>query len=57
VAVIGWLGRPLALWERALGMIAGFTLIAALPLTDEIGFALVALFAVTLWLRREKAAA
>ncbi|QPZ93060.1 TRAP transporter permease [Thioclava electrotropha] len=57
VAVIGWLGRPLALWERALAMVAGFTLIAALPLTDEIGFALVAGFGATLWLRRTRAAA
>ncbi len=52
VAVIGWLGRPLALWERASGMVAGFTLIAALPLTDEIGFALVLAFGAMLWLRR-----
>ena len=52
VAVIGWLGRPLALWERALGMVAGFTLVAALPLTDEIGFALAALFAGQVWWRR-----
>lgn len=57
VAVIGWLGRPLALWERALAMVAGFTLIAALPLTDEIGFALVAAFGATLWLRRSRATA
>ncbi|OOY04280.1 TRAP transporter permease [Thioclava sp. F28-4] len=57
VAVIGWLGRPLALWERALAMVAGFTLIAALPLTDEIGFALVAAFGATLWLRRARATA
>ncbi|OOY15114.1 TRAP transporter permease [Thioclava sp. DLFJ4-1] len=57
VAVIGWLGRPLALWERALAMVAGFTLIAALPLTDEIGFALVAAFAAALWLGRKRAAA
>ena len=57
VAVIGWLGRPLALWERALAMVAGFTLIAALPLTDEIGFALVVAFGATLWLRRARATA
>ena len=43
-AVIGYLGRPLGWPMRALGMVAAFTLIAALPLTDEIGFALVALF-------------
>jgi hypothetical protein len=37
-------------------MVAGFTLVAALPLTDEIGFALAALFAGQLWLRRRVAA-
>jgi TRAP transporter 4TM/12TM fusion protein len=57
VAVIGWLGRPLALWERALAMVAAFTLIAALPLTDEIGLALALLFAVQLWWRRRRQAA
>ncbi|OWY11861.1 C4-dicarboxylate ABC transporter [Thioclava sp. F34-6] len=57
VAVIGWLGRPLAIWERALAMVAGFTLIAALPLTDEIGFALVAAFGAALWLGRKRAMA
>ena len=57
VAVIGWLGRPLAVWERLLAMAAAFTLIAALPLTDEVGFALSALFAGQLWLRRRQAAA
>ncbi|MCT7376107.1 TRAP transporter permease [Chelativorans salis] len=43
-AVIGYLRRPLAAWERLLGAAAAFTLIAALPITDEIGFALCALF-------------
>ena len=57
VAVIGWLGRPLAAWERALAMAAAFTLVAALPVTDEIGFGLVAVFAVTQWLRRPRRAA
>ncbi|SOC04279.1 TRAP transporter 4TM/12TM fusion protein [Rhodobacter sp. JA431] len=52
VAVIGWLGRPLALWERALAMAAAFTLVAALALTDEIGFALVGAFFGLHWLRR-----
>jgi TRAP transporter 4TM/12TM fusion protein len=57
VAVIGWLGRPLAVWERVLAMLAAFTLIAALPLTDEVGFALSALFVGQLWLRRRQATA
>ncbi|MFZ5751394.1 MAG: TRAP transporter permease [Pseudomonadota bacterium] len=55
-AVIGWLGRPLALWERALAMAAAFALVASLPLTDEIGFALVAAFGALLWLRRPQTA-
>jgi len=57
IAVIGWLGRPLAAWERVLAMAAAFTLVAALPVTDEIGFALVALFAMEQWLRRPRRAA
>ncbi len=57
VAVIGWLGRPLAVWERALAMAAAFTLVAALPLTDELGFALVAGFGAVIWTRRHRAPA
>ena len=52
VAVIGWLGRPLAGWERALAMAAAFAMIVALPITDEVGFALSAAFAFVLWRRR-----
>ena len=44
-AVIGFLGSRLGWPLRALGMIAAFTLVASVPLTDEIGFALAALFA------------
>ncbi|WP_292979015.1 TRAP transporter permease, partial [Paracoccus sp. UBA5162] len=40
VAVIGWLGHRLPVWQRLLAAAAAFTMIAALPLTDEIGFAL-----------------
>jgi TRAP-type uncharacterized transport system fused permease subunit len=57
ITVIGWLGRPLAAWERLLSMAAAFTLVAALPATDEIGFVLVALFAGQIWLRRTRVAA
>lgn len=56
VAVIGWLGRPLALWQRALAMVAAGMLVAALPATDGIGFALVALFAAQHLLQRRIAA-
>ena len=43
-AAIGFLLRRLSLWERAWAMIAAFSLVLALPITDEIGFALSALF-------------
>jgi len=43
-AAIGHFFAPLAAWERALAAAAAFLLVAALPLTDEIGFALAALF-------------
>jgi TRAP-type uncharacterized transport system fused permease subunit len=49
VAVIGWLGVPVGWPMRALAMVAAFTLVAALPLTDEVGFALVAVFGGLWW--------
>ncbi|MFN3642980.1 MAG: TRAP transporter permease [Gemmobacter sp.] len=55
-AVIGWLGRPLAFWQRALGMVAAAALVVALPVSDGIGFALVAVFAAQHWLTRRAAA-
>ena len=48
-AVIGFLGSRLGWPLRALGMVAAFTLVAALPVTDEIGFALAALFGFLAW--------
>lgn len=42
-AAIGYLVAPLRWWERLLAAVAAFTLIAALPATDEIGFGLAAL--------------
>ncbi|WP_265516347.1 TRAP transporter permease [Nitratireductor luteus] len=48
-AVIGYLSRPLAAWERLLATAAAFTLIAALPTTDEIGFGLAAIFFAVLY--------
>jgi TRAP transporter 4TM/12TM fusion protein len=53
-AVIGYLGARLTVIERILAAAAAFTLVAALPLTDEIGFALAALFAILHWLRLRK---
>ena len=43
-AVIGFAGTRLNPMMRLLAMAAAFTLVVALPLTDEIGFALAALF-------------
>ena len=54
-AVIGWVGRPLPSWLRALAMIAAFTLVAAWPITDWIGLALALL--VGLLIRRRPVAA
>jgi TRAP transporter 4TM/12TM fusion protein len=50
-AVIGYLRTPLAAWERLLAAAAAFTLVAALPVTDEIGFALAALVLGLHWWR------
>jgi TRAP transporter 4TM/12TM fusion protein len=43
-AAIGFLLRPLKLWERLIATAAAFSLVLALPLTDELGFALAVLF-------------
>ncbi|BCH24985.1 TRAP transporter permease [Mesorhizobium sp. L-8-3] len=50
-AVIGFVAVRLSVVERVLAAAAAFTLLAALPLTDEIGFALAALFALLIWCR------
>jgi len=55
-AVIGWVGRPLGWPLRILAIVAAFTLVAAVPLTDEIGFALALLFAGGVWLTQRRAA-
>jgi len=44
VAAVGYFLKPLAWWERLWAAIAAGFLVAAVPLTDEIGFALSALF-------------
>ena len=51
VAVVGYLFGRALWWERALAFAAGVSLILALPLTDEIGFALAALFMALHWWR------
>jgi TRAP transporter 4TM/12TM fusion protein len=40
----GYLRRRLALWERLLATIAALSLVVALPVSDEVGFLLAALF-------------
>ncbi|HXV30634.1 MAG TPA: TRAP transporter fused permease subunit, partial [Sinorhizobium sp.] len=56
-AVIGFVAVRLSIAERVLSAAAAFTLLAALPLTDEIGFALSALFAFLIWRRARSAGA
>ncbi|MCV0395814.1 MAG: TRAP transporter permease [Rhizobiaceae bacterium] len=56
-AVIGYLRGRLNVPERFVAMAAAFTLVAALPITDEIGFALAAAFIGWHWWRtRERPA-
>ena len=43
-AAIGYLRAPLNVWERIFAAAGAFMLVAALPLTDEIGFTLSATF-------------
>ncbi|GAB2178172.1 TRAP transporter permease [Dongia sp. agr-C8] len=43
-AAIGFLAAPLSWWERVLATAAAFSLVLAVPLTDEVGFLLSAIF-------------
>jgi hypothetical protein len=38
VAIIGYLRAPVAWWERIWALAAASTLVAAMPITDEIGW-------------------
>jgi TRAP transporter 4TM/12TM fusion protein len=51
IAVIGYFRTDLAWWERLLATAAAFSLVLALPITDELGFALAALFFAQHWYR------
>jgi TRAP-type uncharacterized transport system fused permease subunit len=55
-AAIGYFGRRLAWWERLWAVAAAGFLIAALPVTDEIGFAASAAFIAWAWWRRRRLA-
>ena len=57
-ASIGWFMHRLAWWERLLALVAGVSLILALPATDEVGLGLGALLVVQhLWRARRSALA
>jgi TRAP transporter 4TM/12TM fusion protein len=57
-AMIGFMKREMAFWERALAAAAAFSLVLALPVTDEVGFALaVVLIGQHLWRARSASAA
>jgi TRAP-type uncharacterized transport system fused permease subunit len=47
----------MAMWERVLAFAAGASLVAALPLTDEIGFAVAAAMIGQHWWRSRASAA
>ena len=56
-AVVGFLAGPMAIWERALALLAGVLLVAAVPLTDEAGWLLsLLLIGFHLWRARRQAA-
>ena len=56
-AVIGYLRGPLPIGERVLAMVAAGLLVAALPITDELGFAMVAVVVLVRWYRSRGRAA
>jgi TRAP transporter 4TM/12TM fusion protein len=54
VAIIGYLRAPVAWWERIWALSAASTLVAALPITDEIGWAAaIGFFAWHYWRTRD----
>jgi len=53
-AAIGYLWSPLGLFERAFATFSSFLLVAAIPMTDELGFAGSAVFIGWQWFRRRQ---
>ena len=53
-AAIGYLWSPLGLFERIFATVSAFMLVAAIPMTDEIGFAGGAVFIGWQWFRRRQ---
>jgi TRAP transporter 4TM/12TM fusion protein len=55
MAVVGYLAGPALLWERVVALVAGASLVLALPATDEFGLALAAvLIGQHLWRARRR---
>ncbi|NIX77993.1 TRAP transporter permease [Microvirga sp. c23x22] len=58
VAAVGYFLKPVSWWERAWAAVAAGLLVAALPVTDEVGFVLAAFFiGFHLWHTRRTSAA
>lgn len=53
-AAIGYLWSPLNMVERVVAAAGAFSLVVALPVTDEIGFAVAAVFAIWHWWRSKR---
>jgi TRAP transporter 4TM/12TM fusion protein len=53
-AVVGFLFARMAAWERLLALVAGASLVMALPWTDELGWALGLILVAQHWWRRHK---
>jgi TRAP transporter 4TM/12TM fusion protein len=56
-ASVGYLWVPLKAWERAVAVVAACMLVVALPITDEIGLGLTAVFFTWHFLQRRRLAA
>ena len=54
VMTIGYLWQPVSLFWRVFAFAAAAMLVAAVPFTDEIGFAMSAVFILWQWLRNRK---
>lgn len=55
IAVVGYYRMPLSLLERAIAIAAGFSLVLALPISDELGYAVgVILMAQHIWRARRR---
>ena len=53
---IGYLWRPIGLFWRTFAFVAAAMLVAAVPFTDQIGFAMAAIFFVWQWSMNRKSA-